>query len=100
MIKTVTKPLETGKWRLAIADKVVAVRLVGMRNRSHPLFSLPKDEFHARLMKRPNGEITDPAVLRGIPNSYYQEGQFLMLWPSPAHNWSIEIDTVKREKAA
>jgi hypothetical protein len=98
-IVTTKKPLEVGKWRLRVSGEVVGVRLAGLRNRWNPLVREDNKDFQNRLMKRPNGEVTDPAVLRGIPNTYAQEGQFLMLWPSPAHNWTIEIDTVKKEQA-
>ena len=100
LIKTTTKQLDVGKWRMGVNEPVVGVRLRGMRNRTHPLLAVPKEQFTARLMKRPNGEIVDPAVLRGVPSTYYQEGMFLMIWPSPAHTWTIEIDTIKKEKAA
>ena len=100
MIKTVTRNLDVGKWRMNVPEQVVGVRLKGMRNRAHPLLQVPKEQFTARLMKRPNGEVVDPAVLRGVPSTYYQEGTFLMIWPSPAHTWTIEIDTIKKEKAA
>lgn len=98
VIKTIVKPLEVGKWRMSVSGEVTGVRIVGMRNRAFPLVRIPNSEFQTRLMKRPNGEVADPAVLRGMPTTYAQEGLFLMLWPSPAHTWSIEIDTLKKEK--
>ena len=99
-MKTFSKKLEPGKWRWGVeaGKHVVAVRLKGMRNRMHDLLSIPKDEFMARLQKRPNGEIVEAAVLRGIPSAYLQDGPFLMIWPAPVHNWEIEFDTIQREK--
>lgn len=99
-IVTTKKTLDVGKWRLSFKGEVTGVRIVGMRHRAHPLNYEPYKDFQNRLMKRPNGEVTDPAVLRGVPNTYSTEGPFLMLWPSPAHTWTIEIDTVKKEKVA
>ena len=97
---TLTKQLDVGKWRLGVAGEVTGVRIVGMRNRTHPLIKISNAEMQTRLMKRPNGEVTDPAVLRGVPSAFAQEGKFLMLWPSPAHTWSIQIDTQPfKEKA-
>jgi len=101
-VKTQTRKLEPGKWRFQIqaGQEVTGVRLVGMRNRAHPLLLTEKADFHSRLMKRPNGEVSEAAILRGVPTNYLIEGPWLMIWPSPAHNWIIEYDTVPREKAA
>jgi hypothetical protein len=92
------KDLTPGKWRIGVHDPVTGVRLVGMRGRRHDLIAMPKEEFMSRLNRRPNGEVVEAAVLRGVPQAYYQEGPFLMLWPSPAHNWQIEVYTIPKEK--
>ena len=96
-----TKQLEPGKWRLQIQSgrEVMGVRLKGQRNRWFDLNPSPKEDFHARLMKRPNGEVSEAAVLRGSPSIYVHEGPWLMLWPSPAHNWTVEITTRAKVKA-
>lgn len=94
----IVKELDVGKWRLQVGGEVIGVSLRGMRSRAHPLVKTDNKDFQSRLMKRPNGEVTDPAVLRGVPTTYCQEGPYLMLWPSPAHRWTIEIDVVKKDK--
>ena len=99
-LKTIEKKLEPGKWRFGVeaGRVVVAVRLKGMRGRMHDLLSVAKDEFLSRLQKRPNGEVVEAAVLRGTPNSFLQDGPWLMIWPSPVHGWTIEFDLTPRVK--
>ena len=99
-IKTVTKNLEPGKWRFQVqaGQQVTRVRIRGQRGRLFDLQEADKLDFHSRLMKRPNGEVSEAAVLRGVPSIYLHEGPWLMLWPSPAHNWQIEYETTPRIK--
>jgi len=94
------KTLEPGKWRLQIqaGRELRRVRLKGQRNRWHDLTLVDKADFHANLMKRPNGEVSDAAILRGTPVHYIQDGPWLMLWPSPAHNWIVEVTTAPKVK--
>jgi hypothetical protein len=101
-VSTNTKTLEPGKWRIQIqaGREVVKVRLKGLRQRWYDLKETDKADFHSRLMKRPNGEVSDAAILRGIPACYIHEGPWLMLWPSPAHNWQLEYQTRARQKSA
>ena len=96
----IEKQLDAGKWRIQVSGEIVSVRLKGLRGRWHPLQRIERDDFHSRLMKRPNGEITDPAVLRGVPSVYCHEGPWLMLWPSPANAWMLEIDVTRKAKDA
>src|ERR1039457_4200351 len=100
-ISTNTKTLEPGKWRVQIqaGREVVKVSIKGMRNRWFDLNPIDKEQFHARLMKRPNGEVSEAAILRGIPSVYIHDGPWLMLWPSPAHNWIVEYQTRAKVKS-
>ena len=95
---TIEKHLDVGKWRIQVSGEITGVFLKGMRGRRHPLVRTDKADFSSRLMKRPNGEVTDPAVLRGTPSMYCHEGPWLMLWPSPAHQWTIEIEVIRKAK--
>jgi hypothetical protein len=94
-ISTNSKTLEPGKWRIQIqaGREVVKVRLKGLRSRWFDLTLADKADFHSRLMKRANGEVSEAAVLRGTPAIYIHDGPWLMLWPSPAHNWTVEYQT-------
>ena len=100
-VSTNTKTLEPGKWRIQMAAgrEVVRVRLKGLRGRWFNLNQIEKAEFHSRLMKRANGEVSEAAILRGVPTVYIHDGPWLMLWPSPAHNWQIEYQTQPKVKA-
>ena len=100
-LKTVTKKLEPGKWRIGIAagHEVIEVRLLGMRRRWFHLNAIEKADFHSRLMKRPNGEVSDATILRGAPAVYIQDGPWLMIWPAPAHAWTLQFDTLEKVKA-
>ncbi len=93
------KKLEPGKWRFQIPGgmNVTGVRIRGMRNRAFPLNLLDRQDFHSRLMKRANGEVSEAAILRGVPTAYLVEGPWLMIWPAPAHSWEIEYDLSPKE---
>ena len=99
--KTVERTLDVGKWRLKIDGgyDTVAVALKGLRNRRFPLLKVEPAEFNSRCMCDPDGKIKDDAVLRGVPSCYKEEGGMISLWPSPAHQWIIQIDLSKRGKA-
>lgn len=94
------KVLEPGKWRIQVpaGREVVGVTLKGMRGRNYPLTCVGKQVFHSRLMKRANGEVSEAAILRGVPSCYLHDGPWLMFWPAPAHTWTVTYDTVPRVK--
>lgn len=96
--KTIERTLEVGKWRLRVdgGHDVTAVRLKGMRNRAHPLYKVEPEEFLSRCIKTPDGKISESTVTRGVPVCYKEEAGMVCLWPSPAHQWIIEIDLHKR----
>jgi len=99
-LSTYQKVLEPGRWRLQIqaGREVKKVTLLGMRSRWYPLTHVPKEDLHARLQKRPNGEVPDAVILRGTPTVYAIEGPWLMMWPAPAHNWTVAITTAPKVK--
>ena len=99
-VRIVNKNLEPGKWRIQVqaGHEVTKVRLLGQRNRWYDLIELTKEDFNSRLMKRPNGEVPDAVILRGVPACYIHDGPWLMLWPSPAHNWKLQYVTAPKVK--
>ena len=99
--KSVERTLDVGKWRVRGEGgyDVAAVFLKGLRARRFPLMKVEPAEFNARCMCDPDGKIKDDAVLRGVPSCYKEEGGMISLWPSPAHQWTIQIDLTKRGKA-
>ena len=94
------KNLEPGKWRFQVqaGQQVTSVRIKGQRNRWFDLKELDKAEFHSRLMKRANGEVSEAVILRGVPSTYLHDGPWLMIWPSPAHNWQLEYTSEPKVK--
>ena len=98
MLKTITRTLDVGKWRVGIDGgyDVDAVKLRGMRNRDFPLLRVEKDEFLSRCQRSPDGTIDNSVVIRGVPVAYMVEAGKVWLWPSPAHQWTIAIDLHKR----
>ena len=99
--KTIQRPLDTGKWKIGYDPgyEVIAVSLVGMRNRPYPLTRITREEFQSRCMKGPGGEFENNVVVRGTPHWYAIEGHCVCLNPSPAHAWTIKIDLAKRNKS-
>lgn len=94
-MKQINRRINPGEWRLYLKPgwKVVNVQLKGFKKHTPlVLHNLARDDFHSRLMKRPNGEITEAVVLRSTPNYWLQESNVLMLWPSPAGHWEMQID--------
>lgn len=91
-MRTIQKKLDPGKWRIKlVSGHVVSVRLIGMRDRRHFLNEWPKSDFYAHCRN------SDTVVNRGVPLAWFQEGPWLLIWPSPAHEWQIEYDI--QEKA-
>ena len=99
--KSVERTLDVGKWRVRGEGgyDVAAVFLKGMRNRRFKLIKVDATEFDEKCMKSSDGKVKDDAVLRGVPYFYKEEGGMISLWPSPAHQWTIQIDLTKRGKA-
>ena len=100
MSESKIKNLEPGKWRFQVqaGQQVTSVRIKGQRNRWFDLKELDKAEFHSRLMKRANGEVSEAVILRGVPSTYLHDGPWLMIWPSPAHNWQLEYTSEPKVK--
>ena len=95
-----TKVLEPGRWRLQLqaGRELVKVELQGQRHRWYDLTRVERADFQSRLMKRPNGEVPDAVILRGTPAVYTHDGPWLMIWPAPAHNWTLRVTTKLKEK--
>jgi hypothetical protein len=99
MRKIVTRNLKVGQWRIQLSHEiggheVEGVFLKGNRNRPWPIIQVSEEEF----FKRFPADQPDESVLRGIPSMWVQRGSLLYLWPSPAHEWTLEIRMIKREK--
>ena len=90
----IQRPLDTGKWKVGIKPgrEVVSVSLVGMRNRPYPLSKITKEEFQSRCMRGPTGAFEDNIVTRGTPHWYYFDGAVIHLNPSPAHQWTLQVE--------
>jgi hypothetical protein len=89
-----------GKWRINSSVpgfKVVAVALVGLRNRLFALRQIEASEFIALVPFDEKGEPIEPPVMRrGMPTMYHYYGQSIYLWPVPLHAWRLKLDYAPR----
>jgi hypothetical protein len=96
--------LVPGKWRINASMpgfKVVAVAIEGLRHRPFPLRQLKASEFAEQVpFDDKNGEpMEPPALLRGLPTTFYYFSQTLYLWPVPLHGWLLRVDYAPREES-
>ena len=93
----INRDLPVGKWKIGITPgyEVENVCLRGLRDRPYPLMRVEKEDFFARTPKDHSG---DPIVIQGTPTCYAHDGQTVLIWPSPRHQWKIQIDLNKRKK--
>lgn len=90
-METISRTIEPGKWRIKLKrGHVVSVRLVGMRQRRHFLNEWSRNDFYAHQKSE------ESVLLRGVPLAWLQDGPYLMIWPSPAHEWQMEYDMVEK----
>lgn len=99
--KIVERPLKVAQWKVQLSYylagmEVEGVFLKGNRGRPWPLRKVSEAEFRCRFpIDQP-----DAHVLRSTPSMWTMRGPILHLWPSPAHEWTLEVRLVKREMVA
>lgn len=98
--KTVTREIEPGKFRIGFDPnyRVENLRLIDIRKRKWPLIQLSREELYSRCTKDAEGKVIESSILRGLPACFAPEGANALLWPLPAHSWTVEADLIRRTK--
>ena len=98
MSEIMEKYLEPGKFRIPIPgnSEVEGVCLKGMRKRSWPLIKIDLDEFKKRMPTDLEGVMNSPSALWSIPVAYTRQGPFVLVWPAPRHEWTVELKLSKK----
>ncbi len=101
MTKIVERKCPIGKWRFVFRDimnhEVIGVSLKGQR-RPWPLWEISKEQFLERVPKDQNGNPYEAATtLWSVPTMYMHEGQYIYIWPAPAHEWTLQLELKEKE---
>lgn len=96
----IERKLDPGKFRIPLPHgvDVEAVSLKGMRKRSWPLMHISVDELKKRMPTDLDGTMVSVEALCSVPVAYARQGPWVLVWPAPRHEWTVEIDITKREK--
>ena len=98
MSEILEKHLDPGKFRVPIPGNsdVEGVALRGNRKRSWPLMKIDLEEFKRRMPTDLQGDMNSPSALWSIPVAYTRQGPFVLVWPAPRHEWTVEVKLLRK----